>query len=58
MLGKMKETQAGYGERWNELCDQALEEDDPSRLSELIQEINHVIAQKQRGFNKSRIWCA
>jgi hypothetical protein len=54
----MKETQAGYGERWNELCDQALEEDDPSRLSELIQEINHVIEQKQRGFNKSRIWCA
>jgi hypothetical protein len=53
LLRTMKETQAAYGERWNELCDQALKEDDPSRLSELIREINQVIEQKQRAFNKS-----
>lgn len=48
LLGTIRRMRAGYGERWIELCDEALKEEDSTRLIELIQEINNVIEQKQR----------
>ena len=34
-------------ERWKDLCRQASVEQDPRKLSELIKEINEVLAKKQ-----------
>ncbi len=53
LLGTIRGMHTGYGERWIKLCDEALEEDESSRLMELIQVINKVIEQKQRYL---RIW--
>jgi len=48
LLATIRRMHTGYGERWIELCDEALKEEDSTRLIELIQEINSVIEQKQR----------
>ena len=36
-----------HEERWKELCRQASIEQDPRKLSELIKEINELLAKKQ-----------
>lgn len=35
-------------ERWEELCAQAAEEQDPVKLLELTQEINRLLAEKEK----------
>jgi len=38
--------QAKNRERWQELCEQAANEQDPTKLLELIEEINRLLAAK------------
>lgn len=39
--------QGKTAERWQQLCKQAAEEQDPVKLLELVREINDLFAQKQ-----------
>ena len=39
-------------EEWQRLCDQAAQEQDPERLLELVQQINHLLEQKERRLKK------
>jgi len=34
-------------ERWHELCEQAVEEQDPAKMLELITEINQLLQEKE-----------
>jgi len=36
------------GERWQALCSQAAQEQDPDRLMELIREINELLKEKEQ----------
>jgi hypothetical protein len=40
-------------ERWRELCEQAAIEQDPTKLSELVSEIDRLLEEKQNRLNKS-----
>ena len=44
MIGKDKE-------RWQELCEQAAKEQDPAKLIEIIEEINHLLDAKRKRLN-------
>ena len=35
-------------ERWMRLCEQAVTEEDPERLMELVSEINRILEEKER----------
>jgi hypothetical protein len=41
-------------ERWQELCTQAAEEQNPSRLLELITEINRLLQHKEHRLQRER----
>lgn len=41
-------------ERWQILCEQAANEQDPQKLLELVQEINKLLAEKQNRLNARR----
>jgi hypothetical protein len=38
-------------ERWMKLCELASKEQDPKKLSELVEEINRILDEKQRRIN-------
>lgn len=40
-------------ERWKELCELASKEQDPRKLTELVKEINRLLAEKQNRLNQS-----
>jgi len=40
--------QGEIGERWRVLCEQAATEQDPTRLIELIREINRLLEEKEQ----------
>ena len=40
-------------ERWEELCQQAANEQDPQKLLKLVQEINRLLAEKRDRLNKT-----
>lgn len=41
-------------ERWQSLCEQAANEQDPQKLLELVQEINKLLEDKQHRLNARR----
>jgi hypothetical protein len=41
-------------ERWFQLCQQAVIEQDPKRLFELVQEINHLLEERREGLRRLR----
>jgi hypothetical protein len=41
-------------ERWQELCEQATEEQDTQKLLKLVQEIDRLLAEKQERLNKTK----
>jgi hypothetical protein len=41
-------------ERWFQLCQQAVIEEDPTRLFELVQEINHLLEERREGLRRLR----
>jgi hypothetical protein len=41
-------------ERWQVLCEQAANEQDPQKLMELVREINHLLDEKQKRLNSNR----
>jgi hypothetical protein len=41
-------------ERWQELCAQAAEEQDPVRLMKLVKEINELLDEKEKRLKASR----
>ena len=41
-------------ERWQELCAQAVIEQDPKRLVELVAEINHILKEKEQRLDRQR----
>jgi hypothetical protein len=40
------------GERWHKLCVQAMEEDDPKRLMDLIAELHAVLSSEERAIKE------
>jgi hypothetical protein len=40
-------------ERWQNLCEQAANEQDPQKLLELVREINRLLAEKSNRFSKA-----
>jgi hypothetical protein len=40
-------------ERWKQLAEQAATEQDPQKLSELVREINELLAEKRNRLNQS-----
>lgn len=40
--------QGETGEHWRELCEQAAKEQDPTRLMDLVTEINRMLAEKEQ----------
>ena len=42
------------GERWRILCEQAVHEQDPRRLLELVAEINKLLEEKEERLNTMR----
>jgi hypothetical protein len=42
-------------ERWMDLCAQASKEQDPERLSQLVQEINNLLEEKEARLKESRL---
>lgn len=47
--------QGAIKERWQKLCQQAVEEQDPARLLELAEEINRLLGEKEEPLNHQRI---
>ena len=43
-----KKMKGERGERWQALCSQAAQEQDPDRLMELIREINELLKEKEQ----------
>ena len=41
-------------ERWFQLCQQAVIEEDPTRLFELVQEINHLLEERRERLRRLR----
>jgi hypothetical protein len=41
-------------ERWLQLCEQAAAEQDPARLLALVEEINRLLAEKEKRINQQR----
>ena len=41
-------------ERWFQLCQQAVMEEDPTRLFELVQEINHLLEERRERLRRLR----
>jgi hypothetical protein len=41
-------------ELWQSLCQQAAEEQDPTRLIELVAEINRLLSEKEQRLNQAR----
>ncbi len=48
MLGEKKE-------RWQELCEQAAQEQDPEKLSQLVAEIDRMLQEKQDRLERKQI---
>ena len=42
-------------ERWQKLCEQAATEQDPDQLIVLIQEINRLLAEKEKRLQEQRV---
>jgi hypothetical protein len=42
------------GERWRDFCSQAVTEQDPDRLMELIREINDLLEEKEQRLKRER----
>lgn len=47
--------QGAIKERWQKLCQQAVEEQDPARLLELAEEINRLLGEKEEPLNRQRV---
>ena len=54
LLGRGRALQGPAKERWQELCEQAVVEQDPERLTTLIEEINRLLEEKEQRLMKQR----
>jgi hypothetical protein len=43
------------GERWQALCSQAAQEQDPDRLMELVRQINELLEEKEQRLKRERV---